>query len=43
MSLLSLVLFLLPSFNFLGWEKEYGKSIFFLGLFLFAPCEDTVP
>ena len=30
MSLLSLVLFLLPSFNFLGWEKEYGKSIFFL-------------
>lgn len=30
MYLLSLVLFLLPSFNFLGWEKEYGKSIFFL-------------
>ena len=30
MSLLSLILFLLPSFNFLGWEKEYGKSIFFL-------------
>lgn len=29
-SLLTLALFCLPSFQFLGWEKEHSKSVFFL-------------